>query len=77
MKLSEHMIAWVLQIENASENNRDLITDWELNFMRNFAERVHWYYEDTSCSEKQLAILNRVAEKLGFETKELTDLVSD
>jgi hypothetical protein len=50
-------------IENASDLD-DQLSDWEIDFIKDFADRVAKYGPDTNVSDKQWDVLRRIDDRL-------------
>lgn len=66
MSLTEEQNDLMLSLTNAAQEEPEKLNDWEKGFWRDQADRYEQYGEGTRFSEKQWAIVLRIAEKYGL-----------
>lgn len=66
MALSEHEADWLEGLFDATQAEADRLSGWESGFVADQQSRYEQYSSSLRLSAKQWAVLQRIAQKLGY-----------
>lgn len=73
MKLGQAS-GWAIEVITYAEENMNLLSEWQQGFINSYGQKVRDFEEDCYVSDKQLEQLDKIAEALGVDQCDRSEL---